>query len=385
MNNTRGPVCGSELGGAWIDAGTLSRTQVSTRTPAGAGTASQAERELLLDVTQMILDLSGILDPTPVSDGSNVVISLARGDWAGAGISSVSLLPYVGDLAKAGKLGKWARTVHQCVDLARRNARFAQRVKPLLKQLARLLDELPTRLVPDAARVQLTQMKEALASVAGISTRLSRRTVLDAYRKEWHAYIARIQFRPQAPGTGVLWSRLPGSDVEAQSLAMLDDKQTLEMMLSDFDIPKKYALAKAQLDELLGNTEAIQAEIWTQFGRPIWEQLSKKYAMTLRGEVKAYVRFTPTRFSGAGSHAAGHTLPVRGYTPPEVVQGITKDPDKLKKVFDKDPLIFAELDVISDTMLLNPAITSVRLVDSSSGVVAFMTREEVLRSYQRTN
>ena len=360
MNAPRGPVCGSELGDGWIDIGTLSRTQVPARTPAGGSITSQAERELLLDLGQMILDLSGILDPTPVSDGCNVLISLTRGDWTGAGISSISLIPYVGDLAKAGKLGRWSQTVHKCIDLARRNARFAERARPLLKQLARLFDEVPVRLVPDAARVQLLRIKEALASVLGISTRLSRRAVLDAYLKEWQSYISRIHLLPQASGNGVLWSRLPGNAEEAQRLAKLEDKQTLEMMLSDFDSQKRFDLAVAQLNELLGDSQAVKDEIWAHFGRPIWEQLSKKYAMTLRGEVKAYVRFTGPK--GLHSVQGAYTLGVLA----------------------RDPLIFDEIDVISDAMLLNPAITSVRLVDSSSGAAALMTREEVLRLSQRT-
>ena len=60
------------------------------------------------DVTQIALDIVGLVDPTPISDGVNGLISLGRGDWLGAGISAVSMIPYVGDAAKLGKLGRYA-------------------------------------------------------------------------------------------------------------------------------------------------------------------------------------------------------------------------------------------------------------------------------------
>ena len=67
----------------------------------------------------MTFDVIGIFDPTPISDGvSSGSMSLFRGDLVGAGISLVSMVPYIGDLAKAGKLGKWSRTVDNLISLA---------------------------------------------------------------------------------------------------------------------------------------------------------------------------------------------------------------------------------------------------------------------------
>ena len=77
---------------------------------ARAGARQADAAELALDVTQMALDIVGLVDPTPISDGANGLISLARGDWLGAGISAVSMIPYVGDAAKLGKLGRYAET-----------------------------------------------------------------------------------------------------------------------------------------------------------------------------------------------------------------------------------------------------------------------------------
>ena len=73
-----------------------------------AGKAAKVDgADLALDITQMGLDIAGIFDPTPISDGASGLISLFRGDFLGAGISAVSMLPYLGDAAKlGGKLGR---------------------------------------------------------------------------------------------------------------------------------------------------------------------------------------------------------------------------------------------------------------------------------------
>lgn len=67
-----------------------------------------------MDKIQAFLDIAGVVDPTPIADGANTVISLMRavGDPKNAGThltnaatSAVSVIPYVGDIAKAFKYG----------------------------------------------------------------------------------------------------------------------------------------------------------------------------------------------------------------------------------------------------------------------------------------
>src|SRR5215510_10675508 len=71
-----------------------------TEAPAANGDDLNAEKgALLLDLGQTVLDIAGIFDPTPISDGISGVVSLFRGDWLGAGISVAAMIPYVGDLA----------------------------------------------------------------------------------------------------------------------------------------------------------------------------------------------------------------------------------------------------------------------------------------------
>jgi hypothetical protein len=58
------------------------------------------------DVVQAGLDIAGVVDPTGIADGANASMYLSNGDWLNAGVSTAGLVPYVGDLAKAGRVGK---------------------------------------------------------------------------------------------------------------------------------------------------------------------------------------------------------------------------------------------------------------------------------------
>lgn len=69
-------------------------------------------KELYLDLTQSALDIAGIADPTPISDGLSALMSLGRGDFLGAGLSLVSMVPYAGDaLAKTSKGARLAAKI----------------------------------------------------------------------------------------------------------------------------------------------------------------------------------------------------------------------------------------------------------------------------------
>jgi hypothetical protein len=86
------------------------------------------------DAAQTILDAAGVVDPTPISDGTNAAISIGRAikdprsaakHLRNAAISAVSMIPYVGDLAKGAKYGgkaakaaKPAKTVENASEVA---------------------------------------------------------------------------------------------------------------------------------------------------------------------------------------------------------------------------------------------------------------------------
>lgn len=87
----------------------------------------------------------------------------------GAGLSAVSMIPYLGDAAKLGKLGKYAQTVAKAEP--RRRARQPrprrQALAPAIQGIGDAIAKLPLDKLPEGARRQLTTLKE----LTGISPR----------------------------------------------------------------------------------------------------------------------------------------------------------------------------------------------------------------------
>ncbi|MBB4858829.1 hypothetical protein HNO88_002155 [Novosphingobium chloroacetimidivorans] len=151
-------------------------------TPAPAPTAAPAGPDpvqLGLDLGQMALDITGIVDPTPVSDGSNAVISVGRsigslfsGDFGeagghllNAGISAVAIVPALGDVAKAGKIGKWAQTVADSVSAIAHNPAARAALEPALRTIRDAIDKIPQSALdalPSSARESIEGMKRQL-------------------------------------------------------------------------------------------------------------------------------------------------------------------------------------------------------------------------------
>jgi len=74
------------------------------------GDTAKAGAELEKALLDSAIDLAGIVDPTPISDAIGFARSAASGDWTGAGLSLISMLPYAGDVIakplKGLKVGK---------------------------------------------------------------------------------------------------------------------------------------------------------------------------------------------------------------------------------------------------------------------------------------
>jgi hypothetical protein len=130
---------------------------------------TEEQKALYLDLAQLGLDVVGIVEPTPFADGSNAVISMFRGDWLGAGLSALSIVPYVGDLAKLGKLGKWADTVTNVIEMAAKNADFAKVAEPVLKQIDEAIAAIPDsvmRELPESAQDVLKSIRDKIDDFA---------------------------------------------------------------------------------------------------------------------------------------------------------------------------------------------------------------------------
>jgi RHS repeat-associated protein len=79
------------------------------------------------------LDIVGIVDPTGMADGLNAGLQVKNGDYGGALISSLGLIPYVGDIAKVGKIAKDVKIIGNAIDAVKAgdNAKGASKVSKL--------------------------------------------------------------------------------------------------------------------------------------------------------------------------------------------------------------------------------------------------------------
>lgn len=116
-------------------------------------------REISLDLLGLALDLAGIIDPTPVSDGASALLAVARGQWLDAILSGVSMVPYVGDLAKTGKLPKYLTSIESAIDLANRSEKVATALQPAFRKIREALD-----LLPRGANQQIDLIRDRLDS-----------------------------------------------------------------------------------------------------------------------------------------------------------------------------------------------------------------------------
>lgn len=144
----------------------LTSINVSSLTP--------EERELALDLLQLSLDLVGIFEPTPFADLSSALISVGRDDWIGAGLSGLGIIPYIGDLAKMGKLERYIGTINRAVMLAKTNPAFAAAVRPVLTRIMDLLNSIPVDRLSGSVGSMVEKLRRAVSGMPG-TTRVVRR------------------------------------------------------------------------------------------------------------------------------------------------------------------------------------------------------------------
>ena len=108
--------------------------------------------ELKLDLAQAALDVAGVADPTPISDGLSGIMSLARGDFIGAGLSLVSMVPYAGDAL--AKTAKGAR-------LAKKMAGLKKKIEAATTAISKLKAQQMERLSKGTAKMRAKMKKDA--------------------------------------------------------------------------------------------------------------------------------------------------------------------------------------------------------------------------------
>nr|WP_297382682.1 HNH endonuclease [uncultured Roseateles sp.] len=109
------------------------------------------------EIAQAGVDAAGVVDPTPISDGISAVMSVAKGDWIGAGLSAVSMIPYLGDAV--AKTAKGARAIKKLKELTESISDVMKRLDALKKN--------PFKSKKDAAEAVRNARKKAEDACAG--------------------------------------------------------------------------------------------------------------------------------------------------------------------------------------------------------------------------
>ncbi len=86
------------------------------------------------------LDIIGVIDPSPISDGLSATLSAESGDWWGAAASVAgAALPYIGDVAKAPKIAKGLNKLFGALE----NAKAQKQIGPIADPGGSVMKQLP--------------------------------------------------------------------------------------------------------------------------------------------------------------------------------------------------------------------------------------------------
>lgn len=257
----------------------VERGQLASSTSLAQAPGGPSVGTLALDITQIGLDIVGIFEPTPFADGANTLISLGRGDWLGAGLSVLGVVPYVGDLAKLGKLGKWAKTIANGVELAAKNPAAAKILEPALRKVHDALKAIPEgalKKLPDDAREAIQGMKKQLDEFFGVANKkLSDIPVSQLDRSTLLAKLDTLDVSTK-PNTATFYSGR-GSRQAAEAHAAANGRITLETTAGG-----------KQLDDMRlfdGTVKDVNGDAAME----IWGKVSTNYAEQASGRVMAFV------------------------------------------------------------------------------------------------
>jgi hypothetical protein len=165
-------------------------------------------------------------------------------------------------------------------------------------------------------------------------------------RAGWMAYIGKLKFSVPN-GKAILWSQTGAGQAEA--IARGKGLVSLEMLLKEEGFLDLYA-------RQFGTTQsALTADIW--------RAVSRRYAASLEGKVTAFVH--ERKLAG---ELASRMEPM--LQPGQ--KGI-------------NPVLVDEIEEIAEIMRNNGKITSVEMIDVSSGRTWLMLREQILKSAQLTH
>lgn len=342
--------------------------RAATPAPTGADSLTDEQRALLLDVGQILLDVVGLFEPTPFADATNALISAARSDWTGAGISLLGTFPYIGDAAKAGKFPQYLKSVERAVCEAQRSPAFSKALRPVLAQIRVALYSPAIHALPAAVTRPLLRLRVALDIHLGplkLTNELVERMVAG-----WQRIVDGLPLPRPGKDNGILWSKIgaEGAKEIADELTAFaahgapspNGVVTLEKLL---DAIKKDAFDfegtfRAWYDPLAARFE--NADIaWQRLGMPVWTALSRRYVALLEGRVRVYVNA-----DRLGLSALPHTSKVR---------------------LPEDAVLYDEIDEITELMEANRNIASVVIHDARTHSVLQVMESEAVRRMSRTS
>lgn len=104
---------------------------IGSRLSAATKALAQADAELKWELAGVAADTAGLIDPTPTSDLVGAGLSLRKGDFLGAGLSVVSMVPFIGDAA--AKPIKAVRATKSVAALEKKVATLTKTVNDLKK------------------------------------------------------------------------------------------------------------------------------------------------------------------------------------------------------------------------------------------------------------
>jgi hypothetical protein len=228
--------------------------------------------ELALDVLQISLDVIGIIEPTPFADGTNAVISLGRGDGLGAFLSAVGIVPYLGDLAKAGKLGKWAKTIDKAIDIAKADPAFLAKIRPALEKLNYALGKMGDAM-PDALKAMKSKLDDLLRAgdrvfSAGVEAAAKR---LGIPPEKVQELLNLKQAKADMPEPS---SYLPASRIAEHAKAFEGggSRLTLQSSIDDYGLAQRdgttFILTKTEADRLIADAGGDLRKLEASLGLP---------------------------------------------------------------------------------------------------------------------
>lgn len=257
----------------------VERGQLAGSTSLAQAPGGPSAGTLALDLTQIGLDIVGIFEPTPFADGANTLISLGRGDWLGAGLSVLGVVPYLGDLAKLGKLGKWAKTIANGVELAAKNPAAAKILEPALRKVHDAIKAIPEgalKKLPDDAREAIQGMKKQLDEFFGAAKKkLGDIPVSELNRSTILSKLDTLDVSTK-PNTATFYSGR-GAREAAEKIAAKEGRITLETTAGG-----------KQLDDMRlfdGTVKDVNGDAAME----IWGKVSTNYAEQASGRVMAFV------------------------------------------------------------------------------------------------